>query len=219
MRARGRVASLLLALAPAPFASADDGAQLAALLDRMVSFRAGFEQVVTSRFGEALQNTTGQMHLRRPNQLRWEVDEPYPQLVLADGQSLWVFDPDLNQASVQPLAAAIAGSPAMFLAGTAADLASHFVVRAVEPPATGGFRFRLEPRDSESVFRELMLSFSTAGVLTGLDIADHLDQFTRIVFTGMELNPTLEPGLFKFQAPEGVDIIEAAPDRAQRAPG
>ena len=189
---------------------ANDGARLSALLAGMKSFQANFEQVVMNQFGEPLQTTTGTLHWQRPHRLRWETDDPYPQLVLADGKSLWVFDPDLEQVSVQPLAETMDGTPATFLAGTADDLSTHFDVRSDET-SERGLQFVLTPRDEASLFGHLTLTFSAQNALAGLDIADHLDQRTRTTFHNARKNPTLPLALFTFEVPQGVDVIGEVP--------
>lgn len=190
-----------------------DSQTLVALLDSMVSYRADFEQVVTSQFGEVLQNATGTMHLERPGRLRWHVDEPYPQLVVADGKTVWVYDPDLEQVTVQSFEETVKGTPMMFLTDTAL-LEENFLVRMKS--STGGpeQRFALTPRDpqSTSLFREITLTFSPAGPLVGLDIVDDLDQQTAMVFRHGELDPVLESTLFEFEVPAGVDVIGNLPD-------
>ena len=208
---RGKMILFGTALLVAGTGRADESSQLEALLAGMTSFRAAFEQTVLNRFGETLQTTTGSVHVQRPGRLRWSVDAPYAQLLLADGRSLWIYDPDLEQVSVQPLAEAIEGSPAVYLTALGSDVAERYAVRAAQPPMPKGKRFVLEPRDATSVFRDATLTFSPDGVLAALDIADHLDQTTRIVFADVAVNPTLAPSLFKFEVPAGVDVIGEVP--------
>ena len=210
------IGTALLA-ANASCAEADESSRLEALLAGVASFQAKFEQTVLNRFGDALQTTTGSMHLQRPGRLRWEVDDPYAQLLLADGESLWIFDPDLEQVTVQPLAEAIEGSPATLLTGLASDVAPHFAVRTAQPPASGGARFVLAPRDDTSIFRDATLTFSPDGVLAALDIVDHLDQVTHIAFGEAMVNPVLDPKLFEFEAPAGVEIVGDVPTTATTA--
>lgn len=197
----------------AGIAGDEDSQTLAALLDSMSSYRADFEQTVISQFGEILQTATGTMHLERPGRLRWAVDEPYPQLVVADGETVWVYDPDLEQVTVQSFEETVQGTPMMFLTGTAL-LDSSFRVGLKPPPGEPGKRFALSPRDPEStsLFREITLTFSAGGLLTGLDIVDDLDQRTAMVFRHGEVNPVLESVLFEFEVPEGVDVIGNLPD-------
>lgn len=198
-------------------ADGDDAAALQHMLQGMASYRASFRQTLLDRFGDTVQVATGDMHLQRPGRLRWQVDDPYPQLVLADGESLWVYDPDLQQASVQPLAEAIEGSPAVYLTGVAEDLAPYFRVGAV--PFEDGYRFVLRPRRSDSVFREATLTFSADKMLIALDIADHLQQVTRIAFADAVLNPVLESSLFRFEIPPGVDVIGDVPTQPSKQQG
>ncbi|MDE0444948.1 MAG: outer membrane lipoprotein chaperone LolA [Gammaproteobacteria bacterium] len=194
--------------------SADEDSQaLAALLDSMVSYRADFEQVVTGQFGEVLQTATGTMHLERPGRLRWDVDEPYPQLVVADGELVWVYDPDLEQVTVQLFDETVEGSPMMVLTDTSM-LETSFRVRMTSTMEESEQRFALTPRNPEStsLFREITLSFSTGGSLTGFEVVDDLDQKTAVVFRHGQVNPVLESGLFEFEVPAGVDVIGNLPD-------
>lgn len=206
------VAALVL-FCSAGVAADEDSRTLAALLDSMVSYRADFEQVVTGQFGEVLQTATGTMHLERPGRLRWQVDEPYPQLVVADGEYVWVYDPDLEQVTVQLFEETVQGTPMMFLTD-ATTLKENFQVRMTSTMEESSQRFALFPRDPEStsLFREITLTLSAVGLLTGLDIVDDLDQKTAVVFRRGEANPVLESALFEFEVPAGVDVIGNLPD-------
>lgn len=211
-------AGALLSLA-AGAAWSDDAARLERLLAAMTSYQAAFQQSVANRYGETLQTATGQVVLQRPNRMRWQVDEPYPQLVLADGVSLWVYDPDLEQATVAPLADAIAGSTAVFLTGTADALTAHFHVHHVAAPTEGESAFVLEPKDASAVFREATIAFTADGLLASLTIADHLQQTTRMVFTAAVRNPVLESTLFEFEVPPGIDVIGEVPADTRHGSG
>ena len=202
-------AGALLGLA-ATCACGDDAEQLQRLLAATASYQASFEQTVTNRYGETLEASSGQFALQRPNRMRWQVDEPYPQLVLADGTSLWVYDPDLQQATVAPLEDAIAGSPAVFLSGTGASLTVHFHVRAEKATDAGERTFVLEPKEATATFSEATVGFAD-GLLTSLSIVDHLRQTTRMAFSAAKRNPVLESALFEFEVPPGVDVIGDAP--------
>ncbi len=207
--------ALLAYVACSSTARAQAAAELEQILGDLAAFEAQFEQVVTNSFGETLQRSTGRMHLQRPGMLRWEVDEPYPQLLLADGVSLWTYDQDLEQATVQPLAEAIDGTPAAFLLDVGGPGAARFHVRRKAGDASGEggeeSHFVLEPRDPSSVLREASLSFTSAGAPAGIAIVDHLNQHTRISFTAATVNPVLESALFEFEVPQGIDVIGDVP--------
>ena len=210
-RTCGICVALLACVACSSTARAQAAAELEQILGKVAAFEAQFEQVVTNSFGETLQRSTGRMHLQRPGMLRWEVDEPYPQLLLADGESLWTYDPDLEQATVQPLAEAIDGTPAAFLLDVGGPGAARFHVRRKAGEDGVEAHFVLEPRDPSSVLREATLSFTRAGAPAGIAIVDHLNQHTRISFTAATVNPVLESALFEFEVPQGIDVIGDVP--------
>ena len=191
----------------------EDSRALRALLESMASYRADFEQVVAGQFGEILQTATGTMHLERPGRLRWEMGEPYPQLVVTNGEQVWVYDPDLEQVTVQLFEDTVEGSPMMVLTDTSM-IESYFRVRMNSTATETEQRFALSPKDpgSTSLFREITMTFSVGGLLTGLEVVDDLDQKTTVVFRHGQLNPVLESGLFEFEVPAGVDVIGNLPD-------
>ena len=210
---RGAAGMSLALVVAATCVAADDGERLTGLLDAMSSYRADFEQTVASGHGEILQTTTGTLHLARPGRLRWRVDEPYPQLIVADGEQVWIHDPDLEQVTVHPFEETVKGTPAMFLTDTSMLRDNFLVVMESSAGASAG-RFVLSPLDPDasSLFRSITLTFSVDGLLSRLDIVDDLDQRTATVFRRGRLNPVLESGLFEFEVPAGVDVIGSVPD-------
>ena len=197
-----------LGLAGALHAAEIDGAaRLEALLAPLATFEADFEQVVTDADGLALETSTGRMTLSRPGRLRWEVREPWPQLVLADGATLWVHEPDLEQVTVRPLAGALEGTPAMLLLEPPGSLVTHF---AVVGEGDGGFR--LLPNDERSLYQALHLEFDAgeagrAMVPRSLVIVDHMHRTTHVHFTNATIATTPAPELFQFEVPPGTDLI------------
>ncbi|MDE0007000.1 MAG: outer membrane lipoprotein chaperone LolA [Gammaproteobacteria bacterium] len=206
-KARASVAFALGLAGALHAAEANDAARLEALLAPLATFAADFEQVVTDADGLALETSTGRMTLSRPGRLRWEVREPWPQLVLADGTSLWVHEPDLEQVTVRPLAGALEGTPAMLLLEAPGSLVSHFAV-----VGEGSDNFRLLPQDARSLYQALHLAFDAdeagaAMVPRSLVIVDHMNRTTRVRFTNATTAPVPTPELFEFDVPPGTDLI------------
>ena len=181
--------------------------RLRELLEPMARFGADFEQVVVGAGGRTLQSSRGTVHVARPGRLRWEVVAPYPQLILSDGADLILFDPDLAQATVQPLAEAPRDTPGRLLTGELDELERLFEVAEDSDDASEGFV--LWPRGDDSLFDHIRLEFS-GPLLAGIDIVDHLDQRTRVRFRNQTLSPAIGPGLFEFVIPDGVDVLRDA---------
>ena len=209
--------SAIVAAAVATAAPSADSAALRELLAPMREYAAGFEQVVVDGYGRALQTATGTVRLQRPGRFRWEVVEPYSQLVVTDGTTVYVFDADLAQVTVQPLDETLQGTPARLLIGSMDALESTFAVVRQDDNA-----FTLHPRDEEALYRRIHLRFApqpgaTASggapgtVLVGIVIVDHLDQETRVTFNHPSLTPPPAPGAFDFHIPDDVDVIGDVP--------
>ena len=189
----------------------DAAARLEALLLPLATLQADFEQVVTDADGLALEISTGRMTLSRPGRLRWEIAAPWPQLVLANGVSLWVHEPDLEQVTVRPLAGALEGTPAMLLLEAPGSLVAHFGV-----VDEGDGHFRLLPLDERSLYGELHLTFyveDAAGAARApreLVIVDHMQRTTHVHFTNATTTSMPSAALFEFEVPLGTDVIGEA---------
>jgi outer membrane lipoprotein carrier protein len=187
------------------------GAVDAASLERLRQFvrdtqtaRTPFTQVVTDKNGRVVQTVSGQFDLARPGRFRWSVDKPYKQLLVGDGQKVWVFDPDLNQVIVRNMGDALGASPAALLAGKA-DVESAFTWKD-QPVADGLDWLQATPLSKESTFSEIRLGFDANG-LVALELFDAFGQKSVVRFTAFERNPKLAPELFRFSPPKGADVI------------
>ena len=186
------------------------GAQ-GATLERLRAFvrdtqtaRANFTQTVIDKNGRVVQQASGEFAIARPGKFRWRVDKPFQQLLVGDGERVWVYDPDLNQVVKRRNDQALGSTPAALLAGRD-DVERAFEWRDL-PAADGLDWLGATPKDKESAFSDIRLGFDASG-LAALDILDNFGQRTRIRFTGLERNPKLPPELFKFTPPQGADVV------------
>ena len=166
--------------------------------------RAPFLQELLGPGSEVLELATGDLSMRRPGQFSWHYVEPIDQLVVADGTNLWIYDAELEQATVTPLDGAAPASPAMLLSGEA-TLDSEFEVTETFDAESLSW-VRLSPKPAGSDFKEVLIGFR-AGQLAELRLLDSLDQVTTLQFSDLRINPELADSLFEFVPPPGVDVI------------
>jgi outer membrane lipoprotein carrier protein len=183
----------------------------AASLDRLRAFvretqtaRASFIQTVTDRSGRVVQRANGEFAIARPGHFRWSVEKPYKQLLVGDGERVWIYDPDLNQVVVRRNDRALGTTPAALLSGKD-DVERAFEWRDL-PAANGLEWLGATPKDKESSFTEIRLGFN-AGGLAALEITDNFGQHTLVSLFNLERNPKLAPDLFKFSPPKGADVV------------
>ena len=202
----GAVLLCLVVLFPPPAAASSDNAldRLDAWLDANQSFRAGFIQTVFDEDGVRLSESGGTVSFRRPFRFRWDYVVPAPQLIIADGVTLWWYDVELEQATAQPVRAALEGTPSVLLGGTG-RIRDHFAVTGVQS-GDGVDWIELVPRDTEAAFRGIRVGLAGRG-LRAVEMKDGFGQTTRIEFFDVERNPDLADELFLFSLPSGVDVI------------
>ena len=167
--------------------------------------RATFSQTLLDRNLRVMQKASGTMQFERPGRFRWTYEIPYEQLIVGDGAKVWFYDRDLNQVTVRKLDLAIGSSPAALLAGSSA-IESNFDLG--ESGLQGGLEWlEAKPKTKEGTFELVRLGFTPEGTLTAMELRDNFGQTTVLIFSGLEKNPRLAPGLFKFTPPAGADVI------------
>ncbi len=190
---------------------AEGAAVLEAYLEDLSTVRARFVQSLYDADGKLLSESTGEMWLRRPGRFRWEYREPFPQLMVADGERLWIHDPDLEQVTVRSLADTVADTPASLLISDD-DYRDDFVLTATEPgEEPGALAIRLEPHGDAGDFEYLALRFRE-GELERMEAVDRLDQLTRIDFSKVKRGGRLRGNLFRFKPPDDADVIDQSND-------
>lgn len=177
-------------------------------LDSTRTFRADFTQTVVAKNGKRPQQSSGVMILSRPGKFRWQIAKPYAQLLVGDGEKVWMYDPDLKQVTVRKAGAALGGTPAALLAGGEggrSTLEKNFTLRE------GGERQGLAwveavPKNSENGFSRLRIGFA-GNELKAMEVDDNFGQTTLLNFSNVEHNPPIAPGLLRFTPPAGADVI------------
>jgi outer membrane lipoprotein carrier protein len=200
-----RAALCLVALcAVAPLAEGATLERLRAFVRDTQTARASFTQAVTDKNGRAVQQSSGEFAIARPGKFRWSVDKPYKQLLVGDGERVWIYDADLNQVVKRRNDKALGTTPAALLAGKD-DVERAFEWREL-PAADGLDWLGATPKDKESAFSDIRLGFDASG-LTALEIFDNFGQRTLIRLTKLERNPKLPADLFRFTPPKGTDVV------------
>ena len=177
---------------------------LRAFLAETVTLEAVFSQVLLEADSEHAQVSEGRFYLHRPQRFRWDYQVPVRQLVVADGENLWLYDPDLEQATVRRLDESLSGTPAMLLSG-AGSLDESFRMGAAY--REDGFDWvELAPLSADADFAGVRVGF-VDDRLASMELLDALGQTTIIRFEDVVVNPPLDAALFQFVPPPGADVI------------
>ena len=211
---------LVLALLPASLGAQSLEAVVAGVegaYARLADLRADFiQQAFNKSLGQTIK-AEGTVYLKRPGKMRWEYRAPAPQQIVSDGQSLWVYTPELNQVNVGEAPRALAGPAGSFLAGLG-KVSEEFTVRFLNPATktdeAGNLVLDLTPRRPTPVLTRLILSVDPREFLTRKAVLyDQFDNTVTMLFTRVTVNPGLADRLFIFTPPKGVAVVPLEPLR------
>lgn len=199
-------------------------------LDGFKTLSTDFTQSVTDASGKRSGGGSGSLVVQRPDRFRWDyrpadragsgapangADEQ-GQLLVADGSNVWFFDRELAQVTVKPIASALSSTPIMLLSGSETALHEQFDIRA--QPAEQGLQWvQVRPRGPQADFSEARLGFR-GDELVRMIVHNMLGQSVELDFSHSRRNAPVDPALFHFQVPQGVDVIgtPTAPGAAAR---
>lgn len=205
-RARRALLLLSVGLGTACFSAAAQADAVQALRDFVREVRsgeAGFAQTVTAADGKRQRNSSGRFEFERPNRFRFAYDKPFEQLIVADGQQVWIWDPDLNQASARPYSQALGTTPAALLTGTSLD--ADFTLS--NAGSADGLQWALAvPKAADSAFQSMRVGFKGRD-LAAVEILDSFGQRSLLRFSGLKANAALPVERFRFTPPPGADVI------------
>jgi outer membrane lipoprotein carrier protein len=173
-------------------------------LSKTQTLEANFQQTLRTREGEVLQQTEGKFYLNRPGKFRWDYKTPYEQVIVSDGERIWIYDVDLEQVTVQKQSAGLPSSP-MALLQDSSKLHQSFSVSPLDEH-DGVYRLKLESKTRDSDFTEIIVGVDVKG-LRFMQLHDQFEQVTDIVFSEITTNANLAKEIFEFKAPEGVDVF------------
>ena len=191
-------------------------ANLVKQLSNIRSLTANFEQTTkvtnpkaTQKKGLTAQHMNqtfrGVMKVQRPGKFYWETTAPSKQTIATTGKTVWIYDPDLQQAVRQSLDEQVSNTPALLLSGNTNQIMQSY---RVTQPNKGKTYYKLYPKASDGVFESLTISFGANKAPSLMILEDSLGQTTYINFSNVKVNASIPASTFNFTPPKGTDIID-----------
>jgi len=190
--------SLTLCLSAMAHADAVD--TLKAFVADVKTGRADFTQTVTSPDGKRTKSSSGTFEFQRPDRFRFAYTKPFEQLIVGDGQKVWLYDPDLNQVSARKMDKALGATPAALLAGN--NLERDFTLKAESADTV-----LATPRHEDGTLQSLRIRFK-GKELAGVEIVDGFGQKSLLTFGVVSANVAMPAERFHFTPPAGADVID-----------
>ena len=220
LKAKTIMAAVLLTMSQLTYANPAE--QLNALLKSLNSLDGRFQQMLIDSKGEVLQESKGVFSLQRPGLFRWQTLAPFPQLLVSNRRTIWLYDEDLEQVIIRPYTEEMDKTPALLLSGDLDRLSSHYRITHQSEDSIAEFEelnekiaseqiesdntFILSSKSEGETFTQIALTFKNRQLLM-MKLTDTLGQVSLIQFNDLKVNPVLETKLFIFEPPPGIDVI------------
>ena len=207
-----RAAGVLFILGCWSVASQATGLEaLEAFIKNTRSGRAQFVQQVSypPKNGQSgrVHNSSGSLEFVRPHRFRFVFQKPLEQTIVADGQTLWLYDIALAQVTARKQTQALGATPAALIASATDLRAMEAEFELSNTAAAEGQEWVLaRPRSKDGGLQTVRIGFKGATLAT-LEMLDSFGQRSVMQFTQFEANPVLDSGLFQFKPPAGVDVL------------
>lgn len=173
--------------------------ELRTRLNRYKQFSANFTQQVIDNKGQEIQQATGLMKMRQPNQFRWVTNEPDESVVVSDGKNVWIYNPFVEQVTAMNLDNTMTQSPLWLIANQSDQAWSSFQVEK------DNNKYVITPKDAQNLTRKIVMNFND-DIIDQLTIEDAQGQTSIFTFNKFDYLTPIDDSNFTFELPEGVDF-------------
>ena len=171
------------------------------------TMEADFRQTVESPTLAAPLKTAGKVAFEKPNRMRWDYDPPDQQTIVGDGQTLWLYQPDMKQVIKAPLGEAFqASTPLTFLSGLG-RIERDFDA-SLEKDTSDAWVLKLVPKRDAALGTLGMTVRKSDASIAEARITDSVGTTTRIAFSNEKRNGSIGADRFTFSPPAGVDVVK-----------
>jgi len=163
------------------------------------------QKALDEKGNPSAEQSSGRFAFARPGKFLWETCEPFPQVVVSDAKTLWIYDPDLKQVTVRTLQANVAGSPAALLFGKA-DLEAAFQLLAL-PDKEGLSWVKATPKKADAAYVALEVGLDERGVPQQMRVLDTFGMTNLYIFKRMTVPSDMKESVYDFQIPRDADVL------------
>jgi len=180
---------------------------LVSTLAETSTIQADVEQLILSQDGRQIQALQAELIMQKPDRLYWHVTEPYEELMISDGESLWYYEPDLEQVSIQDFPQDVENNPILLLNDDLQALAEAYEVSMgyVDEDVR---QYVLLPLTASSSYKRFSMTFSGSDLLQ-MQFESSVGQLTSFSFTNIINNAAIDPAMFSFALPADIEVIDS----------
>ena len=195
---------LLFCHAQTVYAANTGAEQLKSFLQKSISFSAVFSQSLFDEKGYELQFSAGHFSLQKPGKFSWDYEEPYKQVIMSNGKSIWLFDSELDQVTIKPVESSLSKT-SMVLLFNETDIEKDFKLLKMDV-VNGVSWLELIARNQDAEFSNIFIGMKN-NLINSIKMIDGFGQTTVIKFSKISTAVKFKPGRFEFDIPKNADVI------------
>jgi outer membrane lipoprotein carrier protein len=176
------------------------------LFQNLTTIQGHFKQSLYNQKNILISESSGDFLIQRPDRFIWDVTEPMAQKTVSDGKTLWIYQPDLEQATKTAVTQQIGKTPLAILSGSVTALTNAYIIESDTPNKKNHEVFKFTAKDENGSFKTVKLFFHD-NTLEEMQLFDNLGQQTQIQFISVQTNQPIKETVFNFVPPKGTDII------------
>ncbi|ABM03456.1 outer membrane lipoprotein carrier protein LolA [Psychromonas ingrahamii 37] len=194
------ISILLTSFLSSAVSAATDSQLLKEKLAKFSFINAEFSQQVSSPEGKILDDSQGMLAISRPGKFRWEVLMPEEELIVSDGQTMWMYSPFIEQVTLLNLSDAIQGTPFILLSGANESQWADYQVNKVND------QFIVKNIAGTVQDRSFIFEFNKSSQVSKFVVIEALGQRSEFKLSHKVLSKPWVEGFFDFSIPAGVEI-------------
>ena len=177
--------------------------ELSNLLNKTIAFSGQFSQSVYDNKSQLIEEANGEVVFKKPHFFKWIYQAPHQNQIIGDGETVYIYDPDLSQVIMSKFSQSKNNNPAnIFFLN---NIEESFKVTKIL--IDDEVWYRCESKSKEIDYQSIEISFNEDKI-HGMRVVDGLQNKIIINFVNIIQNPNIDEASFLFNVPDNVEVIK-----------
>ena len=176
--------------------------ELSNLLNKTIAFSGQFSQSVYDNKSQLIEEANGKVVFKKPHFFKWIYQAPHQNQIIGDGETVYIYDPDLSQVIMSKFSQSKNNNPANIFFLNDIDESFKVTKILIEDETW----YRCESKSKDIDYQSIEISFNEDKI-QGMRVVDGLQNKIIINFLNILQNPNIDEASFLFNVPDNVEVI------------
>ena len=177
--------------------------ELSDLLNKTIAFSGQFSQSVYDNKSQLIEEANGEVVFKKPHFFKWIYQAPHQNQIIGDGETVYIYDPDLSQVIMSKFSQSKNNNPANIFFLNNIDESFKVTKILIDDEAW----YRCDSKSKDIDYQSIEISFNE-DMIHGMRVIDGLQNKIIINFVNISQNPNIDEASFLFNVPDNVEVIK-----------